>query len=151
MSQIYVPIPDFTPGLPKVDREGDLFKWLSDNCEWREREWSATHPIYEAYAAWEKSKQGMPVAARSVEQSLVSLGFIVQGARVLGVFLREKDATMPVAAPQSDEVARVGSPSSALIEANVGPLPPQPKVIDKDDSDLEAYRKMQFNEQLLKK
>lgn len=127
MSKAYVPIPDFTPGLPKVDRDGDLFKWLSNNCEWREREWSATQPIYEAFATWEKSKYGMPVVARSVEQSLVSLGFVVQGARVLGVFLRGIESTNPAAAKHSDEGVRVASPSAGLIEANVGLLKPEPK------------------------
>jgi len=127
MSQTYEPIPDLTFGQRKGDRENDLFDWLRSHCEWREGTWSATAPVFEAYAAWEKGKHGISVADRSIAQSLFALGYRVESGKVLSVFLRGKEATVPVAAKQSGEGLRVAAPSADLIEANLGPIKPEPE------------------------
>jgi hypothetical protein len=93
MSETYVPIPDLTAGRPKYGREQDIFKWLRAHCEWREGQKSHKESLFKAYAAWELAEYGLPVAPRSIEQSLITLGHNVDGEYIFGAFLRRKEAT----------------------------------------------------------
>jgi hypothetical protein len=109
MSQTYTPVPDQTPGGPKYGREKELFDWLRLNCQWREGEWCDTQPLLEGFASWEKAQFGMPVSGRSIAQSLTALGYRVEGAKVLGILLRGKDAVPTPEKPVDEQSLRGGS------------------------------------------
>jgi len=135
------------PGKRKSKREEDLYTWLLEHCGWTEQQKFDLAPILDGFTAWEAKKYGIVPARQSVLQALVGNGFRIAEPLVIGLFIREKDA-VPVVEPQHNEGIRVSSPSPELIEANSGRIDPQPQLIERDDSDREAYRKMQFNAEL---
>lgn len=121
----YQPVPDLTAGRPKYDREHDLFQWLREHCEWIESQPLDKQPVYKAYAEWEKAKYGIRPSDRTIDRSVTTLGFILDGSCVFGISLRGKDAVREVQ-PQPNEGMRVASPSPSLIAANIGVVKPEP-------------------------
>lgn len=127
MSARYVIVPDLVPGKKKTQREADFFEWAGANCEYRETQKTELQPILDGYRRWEKKRYGLDVADQSIKQAITGIGYVVSEPSVFGLFLRSPEATVPAEAQPRNEGIRVASPSAGLIEANLGPLKPEPK------------------------
>lgn len=144
---------DYVPSLILHDRGENLVRdWLSANCRWDVNQRGNKEELYADFSAFCKCR-GTNTGG-GFEPWLRQLGYEVGTTGIRGILLRPKGESSRVAALPATTRSHVGTEAAvtpSLIEANAGPLKPQPKMIDKDDTDIEAYRKMQFNAELLKK
>lgn len=141
MPTTYTVVPDPTANHPKHGRERDLFTWLREHCEWRAGQMGEKAPIYRAYAAWEAARYGLPVADRSIEQSMVRLGFLIDQKNVMGLFPRSPNASFAVEQPSYSRTERLPGGSAAVSTPREMPILP-------DDDPIVAEQKRAFNQAL---
>ena len=144
----------YVPSLIFHDRGENLVRdWLSANCRWDVSQWGNKAELFADFTAFCAGRE--TTTGEGFEPWLRKLGHEISSTGVRGILLRPKgESSTRLAAPPATQRSYRGTEtavSASLIEANGGAPKPQPKAIEKDDTDIEAYRKMQYNAELLKK